>query len=873
MVSPRVLAVCSALALKFPSRAGFRGVVAAAISWIAISFSATIAVAAAPTIGAISLRGLQIGATTTIAIDGADLAPDLQIVLPMAIAKQVVRPGATPQHAELEVTLPADVSPGMYNLRVSTAGGLSAAILIGVDSLVQTTVIPRLSSLPVALSGAISGGQVGQTTFTLKKGEGIAIEVEARRIGGGLDPVLNVFNDRHVPLAWAEASTALGGDARLQFTAPADGLYTLQMHDSVYQAAGANQYRLKIGDWQFADTTLPMAIRRGAKATVEFASTNLPAGSKTELAMPEAADELPASFPTGYRAAGLRPRVLASDVDEVVKKPSVDGSPQQVTAPIGISGRLDKPQSEDVYRVEVAPNVKLRIEVMASRLGSPLDGVLTIRDDKGNQLATADDQPMTVDPGLDFTVPGGATAILVAVKDVAGRAGADFVYHLAISKTDLPSFSLSLADERVLIPAGGAAVVRVTANRSNYAGPIKVNFEGLPPGVTSIGGEISAGSNMGFLPLSAAGDGAAHGIARVVGVGVDTGATIHRIAESSIATADTARQPWLRGEVAISRIAAPGIGLAWSGVSGQPELKAGGKTPLAIKLTRGPGAAGPVRISSITTQTTPKKKVKVNNQDVEQDDLDRTLRLEAAPTIAADQSDATLQFLVPGDLAPSSYDIVVRGELLSADGKSVLATTVTPILRARIIAPPPEPKPPVVAGAAQPLKIFEDEADFVGKLNQGAGQITLVSDDKFSGAAAVKVTPDQRFNPAIPGLSAKIRQNPGPGEFRFMQFAWKKKGGVAICLQLSHDGAWGPVGDPAHKFRYHAGPGPECYGGSLAVDPKLPDGWTLVTRDLFADFGEFTLTGIALSTIDGEYGLFDHMYLGRAAADFDAMKK
>jgi hypothetical protein len=46
----------------------------------------------------------------------------------------------------------------------------------------------------------------------------------------------------------------------------------------------------------------------------------------------------------------------------------------------------------------------------------------------------------------------------------------------------------------------------------------------------------------------------------------------------------------------------------------------------------------------------------------------------------------------------------------------------------------------------------------------------------------------------------------------------------------------------------------------------------VVTRDLFADFGEFTITGIALSPVDGEHGLFDTIYLGKSPADFELIK-
>ena len=182
----------------------------------------------------------------------------------------------------------------------------------------------------------------------------------------------------------------------------------------------------------------------------------------------------------------------------------------------------------------------------------------------------------------------------------------------------------------------------------------------------------------------------------------------------------------------------------------------------------------------------------------------------------------------------------------------------------------PGEKPP----GAKLLSIAEDPKKWISYLSKGGGKISLELGDKFSGDSSIKVTPDQRFNDLLPGLGLKIREKPAEGEFRYLQFAWKKKGGQSICLQLNHDGKWGPGGAarPDAKFRYHSGPGPECYGASVLLDKKLPEEFVLVTRDLFADFGEFTLTGLALSPVDGEYGLFDHLFLARQESDLEAAK-
>ncbi len=184
----------------------------------------------------------------------------------------------------------------------------------------------------------------------------------------------------------------------------------------------------------------------------------------------------------------------------------------------------------------------------------------------------------------------------------------------------------------------------------------------------------------------------------------------------------------------------------------------------------------------------------------------------------------------------------------------------------------------VVAGekpvAEPPREVFEDDEKFIALLTEGGGKVVPEARDKYSGELCLRVNGDQKFATKLPNLSVPVREHPGPGEVRYIRFAWKKQGGNTICLQLGHDGKFGPggTGREGAKFRYHAGPGGECYGGSLVIDEKLPAKFEVVTRDLFADFGEFTLDGLAFSAVDGQAALFDHLYLGRSLADFDLLK-
>src|SRR5688572_14226414 len=74
---------------------------------------------AAPTINNVSPRGLQLGAKTTLVIDGAELGPNMRL-LGVPVAEQTVKPGATAERVEVEVTLQPTAPPGMYALRVGS---------------------------------------------------------------------------------------------------------------------------------------------------------------------------------------------------------------------------------------------------------------------------------------------------------------------------------------------------------------------------------------------------------------------------------------------------------------------------------------------------------------------------------------------------------------------------------------------------------------------------------------------------------------------------------------------------------------------------------------------------------------------------------
>ena len=159
--------------------------------------------------------------------------------------------------------------------------------------------------------------------------------------------------------------------------------------------------------------------------------------------------------------------------------------------------------------------------------------------------------------------------------------------------------------------------------------------------------------------------------------------------------------------------------------------------------------------------------------------------------------------------------------------------------------------------------LFEDAPGFVEVLSEGTGTVVIRTDDIYSGKAALSVTPPQRWSLAIPGWKYRIAEHPGPGEYRYLRLAWKSRDAEGVMLELAADGRWPLAETPL--YRYYSGANTTGWQG-VQVSPEAPRQWTVITRDLWQDFGPFTLTGLAPTVMGGE-ALFDRVELLRTLAD------
>jgi hypothetical protein len=167
----------------------------------------------------------------------------------------------------------------------------------------------------------------------------------------------------------------------------------------------------------------------------------------------------------------------------------------------------------------------------------------------------------------------------------------------------------------------------------------------------------------------------------------------------------------------------------------------------------------------------------------------------------------------------------------------------------------------LAAGPPAVLTLFDEEKNFADLLADGDGTATVVTGENFSGAVCLRITPPQRFASRISGWNYSIVQRPEPGQYRFLRFAWKAPAAKGIMLEPATDGQWPPPDEPL--LRYYSGHNTTGWQ-ARRLGNEVPRDWTSISVDLWQDFGDCTLTGIAPTALGGP-AFFDRIQLLRTS--------
>ncbi len=481
------------------------------------------------------------------------------------------------QAHRFKVALPADAPPGIQDVRIVTAAGISNPRAFVVGDLPEVNEQEPNDDVdkaqPVSLNTVVNGVIAAPTdvdyyAFTGKKGQRVVCSCRTSSIDSKLPVALEVF-DRSGASHGANHGYA-ENDAVLDVTLPADGEYLLRVSCFTYTQGGIDYfYRLQVSTTPWIDAVFPPAVEPGREAEVTVFGRNLPGGTPdrnsvldgqplerlTMKVMPPAAGaargrlDFPGPVPPlGAALAGFtlrlkndagasNPYLLTYARAPVVLDAGDNDTrekAQKVSVPCEIAGRIEKRGDVDWYAFPAQKGAALMIEARGERLGSPLDLYFQVVNDKGAVTSEQDDTPETMvpqfsgrsedPPPLRFVPPAAFT-----------DAGPRHLYTVRIGPED-PDFqvvampaSLQTPDAAVVGTHGSYAYNVHVWRMGGFVGDITLSAQKLPRGLSVVPQVLAGTQKQTALVVTAAADAAPFaGAIEVIGTAMIDGKTVTR---------------------------------------------------------------------------------------------------------------------------------------------------------------------------------------------------------------------------------------------------------------------------------------------------------------------------------------------------------
>jgi hypothetical protein len=461
------------------------------------------------------------------------------------------------QPNRFRISVAADVPAKSYELRAVGKHGISNARLFAV-SRGMTEVLEKepndtpdkAQAVPVnaVIHGTCDGNADDYFRLPLKKGERVVIDCQGFRLDSNLRAVLVICSADGKELAHSRPYHERT-DPLLVFTAPAQGDYVLGLHDSTY--SGGLPYRLTISNRPYIESVFPCAVVGGQKTELVVSGWNLPGGkpspnntlldhpletvtvSWTAPSDPVARQryellEHPSAASSIFRGMqvslpglenAIHPAILAFADAPVVAEQEPNNSrdkAQAVKLPAVVCGRLDRPGDVDWYTFTAKAGEAIRIDLLCERLGRPGDPFVIVTDDKGNEVASLDDHGINTDalaqfnrdPLGAFTAPANGKYWLM-VQDRYQAGGPRFSYVLSLTRPTPDFYPVAFHESNPdpscpLVRQGGSAFCEVCLNRQGFGGPVTLEAEGLPAGVSCPPVQVSGQTEMAPVVFTAA---------------------------------------------------------------------------------------------------------------------------------------------------------------------------------------------------------------------------------------------------------------------------------------------------------------------------------------------------------------------------------
>jgi hypothetical protein len=421
--------------------------------------------------------------------------------------------------------IPADCPPGPHRLRVRTADGLSDLRMFQVHCSEQVQEKEPNDSAAAAMPlepgravwGTLRNEDVDCFKIHLPAGGRISAVVDAVRLDQQmLDAHLDLVDEDGFVIASCDDHPLLTQDPALVVTVPQEGDYYLRVREAAYSGNGV--YQLHVGGFPVPNVAWPPGGSRSKPFDVEWLGD--PAGGfRQRVELPAAGLEgLARVYPVrdGVTSPAAVPLRVTDAPVHIETEPNDE--PEQAAsarAPLAVAGRMQKADDVDWIRIEAEPDSKWRVTGWGRRLGSPVDLVIAAhRDTSKRERITSNDDTDGPDSSVQVTVPKEG-AFLLRINDFQRRGGEGFVYWIDVEPM-VPQATVSVppattrTQQRLVaaVPRGNRMALFFNASRTECTGPLKLDFQGLPAGVTAFSGPLAEPAPGGLVVFEAAPDAA-----------------------------------------------------------------------------------------------------------------------------------------------------------------------------------------------------------------------------------------------------------------------------------------------------------------------------------------------------------------------------
>lgn len=467
-------------------------------------FDSTAAGERAPVVSQLFPPGVALGGEERWLIEGRNLG-GVERVLVEGGGVEVEVVSVSDRRVVARARANAGATPGYREVRVEGRDGVSNLRLIRVDKLSQVTEAEpndqaeEATEVPRGMAGAgiLQARDVDHFRVRARGGPGVrtTIEMEARRLGASVSPVLTVLSLDGRSLLQGRETLGVEGDCRLLVELPEDGEYLVQVRDNLWGGDGGACYRLRVTEEPFATAIFPLGGAAGKTLRVTASGGNLPEALFQNVLIPErsgATLNLPAFRWAGGLVETGRRLLVGAGVERLES-----GGEGTLNKGEAMNGMIAKAGEIDRFRLQVERRELVELRVRAERLGSWLDSVLTVRNARGEVVAENDDPPATLGAGgreqeTDSRIGVRAEEAgqwVVELIDRYGRGGAEYGYRLERAPFE-PDFAIRVNLKRAgegefNTPTNSEIAVPFAVVAEGATGPITVSAEGLPEGVRS----------------------------------------------------------------------------------------------------------------------------------------------------------------------------------------------------------------------------------------------------------------------------------------------------------------------------------------------------------------------------------------------------